>query len=1040
MQAFINHFIKLIGKNHLFWGLNPMIFAGAPNRNESSQLIFRNRAFGLHLLGAALFAGMFAALPSPALAQSSAIGAAARVQNTVSGIVGGRSQALSDGSSVYPNELVKTEADSLAKLTFLDQTNLSVGPSSQVKLDKFVFDPNKSASAVAVSMSTGAFRFVTGNSDPAKFKLTTPAAAIGLRGTILDINNTATKTIVVLVEGGAQVCARLDPRTGLKTDKPKCTELTQPGDYVVVQNNGVISPALPGGPAVFQFANLCSGGSAEICATFKPTSLTQTASLGGTNLGPIAIGGLAVGLGTLAIVQANQKSNPLPPPPPPVPLLPQTINFTGPGNQLLSAGSTALTATATSGLPVSFASVTPGICSVAGASVSFIMGGQCIVTADQPGDSVYAAAPQVVQSFNITSSTNNINFTSPSTPVPQSSTPVQLFAVADSGDPVIFTSATPVVCVIDGGDPTMVDLLSPGVCTINANDPGNAFYPAAAQVTKSFTVQINSNVITFPTPPDTAQNDGPVPLNASATSGTPVTYTSSTPATCSVAGSNAILLAAGPCTIVANELVGNPPNYGPAAPVSQTFQVLPALPAPTAGNLTVNVPFASPGVPINLGALVTGTFSSIAIATAPTHGPTSSLSGFVFTYIPAKPYSGPDSFTYTATGPGGTSAPGTITINVSSRPDPSLDPDVIGLVRAEVGAMQRFGQAQMDNVNQRLEALHEDDIAPVSNGLNVATGGALPSGASALLDGSPAKPKGASLGIASAFPAANGLAGGGRIQPQFYIWTGGSVSFGNQSAKGLVDNHFTTSGVSVGIDTKFMDGLKGGVAFGFGADRTKVGLAGTRSDGNFYSATAYASWRMLPQTFLDATFGFGSASFDTRRFIPADSLFVTGKRDGTEIFGSLALTNEQKWGALKLAPYARVDLMRIMLGRSTETGSDVWALNYARLNQTSITGVLGLRAQYPVEMSWGVLTPTSRLEYRHSFDQSFKQVLNYADQPGGPYYTLTGQARARDTLAVSLGLQAKTFGNVTASFDYQVSVAAQKLQAQTLRALLSVGF
>ena len=993
-----------------------------------------------YVLGATLASAFLAAGAIPALAQSSSIGAAARVQNSVSGIVGGRSQTLSDGSAVFANELVKTEADALAKLTFLDQTNLSVGPSSQVKLDKFVFDPNKSASAVAVSMSTGAFRFVTGNSDPAKFKLTTPAAAIGLRGTILDINNTATKTIVVLVEGGAQVCARLDPRTGLKADKPKCTELTQPGDYVVVQNNGLISPALPGGAGVFQFANLCSGGSAEICATFKPASLTQTAGLPG-NLGPIALGGLVAGLGTLVIVQANQKnSTPVPPSPPPVPLLPQTINFTGPGNQLLSAGSAPLTASATSALPVSFASATPGICSVAGTSVSFLMGGQCIVTADQPGDAIYAPAPQVVQSFNITSATNIINFSALASPVMQSATPVQLVASADSGDPVVFTSATPVVCVIDGFDPTMVDLLAPGTCTINANDPGNAFYPAAAQVTQSFVVQINTNVISFAPVPDTPLNAGPVPLTATASSGTPVTFASTTPLVCAVAGTSVTLIAIGTCGITASENVGNPPNYGPAAPVTTTFQVLPALPAPVAGNLTVSVPFASPGVPINLGALVTGSFTSIALATGPSHGPSSSLSGTIFTYIPAPNYSGPDSFTYTATGPGGTSAPGTITINVAARPNPALDPDVIGLVRAEVGAMQRFGQAQMDNVNQRLEALHEDDVAPVTNGLNVASGETLPASASGLVDSSAARPRGAALGIASAFPAGGGPGGRGRIQPQFYIWTGGSVSFGNQSARGLVDNRFTTSGVSVGIDTKFMDGLKGGVAFGLGSDRTRVGLSGTRSDSNFYSATAYASWKMLPQVFLDGTAGFGSASFDTRRFIPAESLFVTGKRDGTEIFGSLALTSEQKWGALKLAPYARVDVMRIMLGHSTETGSAIWALNYARLNQTSVTGVLGLRGQYPVEMSWGVLTPTSRLEYRHAFDQSFRQVLNYADQTAGPYYTLTGQARSRDLFAAALGLQAKTFGNVTASFDWQLGVAAQKVQSQTLRALLSVGF
>ena len=153
-----------------------MTLAGMIIRKAGMQQFACKTVFGRLVMSAAIVAGILTAVASPVLAQSSSIGSAARVQNTVSGVVGGKAQVLSDGTSVYASELVKTEADSLAKLTFLDQTNLSVGPSSQVKLDKFVFDLNKSASAVAVSMSTGAFRFVTGNSDPAKFKLTTPAS------------------------------------------------------------------------------------------------------------------------------------------------------------------------------------------------------------------------------------------------------------------------------------------------------------------------------------------------------------------------------------------------------------------------------------------------------------------------------------------------------------------------------------------------------------------------------------------------------------------------------------------------------------------------------------------------------------------------------------------------------------------------------------------------------------------------------------------------------------------------------------------------
>ena len=80
-------------------------------------------------------------------------------------------------------------------------------------------------------------------------------------------------------------------------------------------------------------------------------------------------------------------------------LLPQTITFTNPGNQFLSNGSTALFASATSGLAVSFSTDTPGMCYVFGSSVFFQTVGTCTIRASQGGNSVYASATQVTQSF-----------------------------------------------------------------------------------------------------------------------------------------------------------------------------------------------------------------------------------------------------------------------------------------------------------------------------------------------------------------------------------------------------------------------------------------------------------------------------------------------------------------------------------------------------------------------------------------------------------------------------------------------------------------
>src|SRR5215467_14074857 len=102
---------------------------------------------------------VFFALQATASNAQSRIGAATSVQPEASGSVGG---TMSVGSGVHANETVKTGSSGQAGLRFNDQSNLSVGHSSQVRLDKFVYDPNKGTGSTAIEVTRGTFRFSTG--------------------------------------------------------------------------------------------------------------------------------------------------------------------------------------------------------------------------------------------------------------------------------------------------------------------------------------------------------------------------------------------------------------------------------------------------------------------------------------------------------------------------------------------------------------------------------------------------------------------------------------------------------------------------------------------------------------------------------------------------------------------------------------------------------------------------------------------------------------------------------------------------------------
>lgn len=76
----------------------------------------------------------------------------------------------------------------------------------------------------------------------------------------------------------------------------------------------------------------------------------------------------------------------------------QTIGAIGFSTIALAVGETATaSATATSGLAVSFSSATPDVCSVSGNAITLLAAGVCTVAADQSGSAAYYPAPQVRQ-------------------------------------------------------------------------------------------------------------------------------------------------------------------------------------------------------------------------------------------------------------------------------------------------------------------------------------------------------------------------------------------------------------------------------------------------------------------------------------------------------------------------------------------------------------------------------------------------------------------------------------------------------------------
>jgi hypothetical protein len=304
--------------------------------------------------------------------------------------------------------------------------------------------------------------------------------------------------------------------------------------------------------------------------------------------------------------------------------VPQTISFTAPVSGLVG-GSAALVATGgPSGNPVTFsidATSGAGVCKVSGtngATLHYTAAGQCVVDANQIGNSTYAAAATVTGSTKVGKFQAIIFGPLANKTLAQS--PVKVIAISSSGLTVTFSTTTPTVCIAGGNNGASISLLKAGKCTVVASQAGNATYNPAASLSQSFTVSMASQNITFGELANKTLAQSPVSVSATASSGLTVTFSTTTPTVCIAGGNNGAsisLLKAGKCTVVASQ-AGNA-TYNPASAVSQSFTVTMASQNITFGELANKKIAQSPftvSANASSGLVVTFTTTTPAVCTA----------------------------------------------------------------------------------------------------------------------------------------------------------------------------------------------------------------------------------------------------------------------------------------------------------------------------------------------------------------------------------------------------------------------------------------
>lgn len=399
------------------------------------------------------------------------------------------------------------------------------------------------------------------------------------------------------------------------------------------------------------------------------------------------------------------------------------------------------------------------------------------------------------------------------------------------------------------------------------------------------------------------------------------------------------------------------------------------------------------------------------LSVTPASAGRASMTGpFTLSFTPAAAFAGTAVVSFSLQNTGGSLASSSVTFSVQARPDPTRDPEVIGLLNAQSRAAERFATTQMDNFNRRLEQLHRPTCdrdsfnASVRHGRDDVSLGSL---GKALRDELEGNGQGNDDEQRRQENDSARASSGECREEALAFWTDGFVNTGSNRTRGADDNSFTTYGLSAGMDYRLSPRAVVGFGIGYGNDRTDVGEHDSRSEGDALGLAAYLSVNPLSEVYIDALLGYNRIRFDARRYVTADPSngYAHGSRDADQLFASLTASYEYRHGPLSLAPYARINGSYTRLDAYSERGGGIYGLSYEEQDLRYVTSFLGLRSGYDIQTNVGVLTPRVGLAWGHNFSRNEDYRMRYTDQGSdGLLYRLSPDPQDSNFMDLDLGL------------------------------------
>jgi len=332
-------------------------------------------------------------------------------------------------------------------------------------------------------------------------------------------------------------------------------------------------------------------------------------------------------------------------------------------------------------------------------------------------------------------------------------------------------------------------------------------------------------------------------------------------------------------------------------------------------------------------------------------------------------------------------------------PNPLDDKRVVGLIQAQTQTAARVATQALGTVNGRLSQLISASNDNEKTANNSYQGIKLVMNLDPNVDSAIAQ-----TGLLSGLNSSGDIFHNG-----WAVWTEGSVILGKNEGR----SDFHIDGITIGVDKRITPSFTAGLALRAAQEDNDVGVT-EKVDTDAYSATAYGSYVLNNNSYLQGAIGYSDIELSTKRVDDTGSL--SGDRDADQVYMSLSFTREFDYKGFTLLPYGSFDGSYSTLDSYSETGTGT-ALTYHEQDVRTLAATVGLRGRYFIQQSNGSLVPRFHINYKGALDSDDDAKVSYVSVPS-TIYSSSFDAISSSAWLFGLGFDYQ-YNNLNFSADYE---------------------